>query len=95
MQEHTTLRRTPDVIATEVDGMTLMMHIETGKYHGLNAVGRHIWDRLDCPQTVETLAASVEATFEVPDGQTAKSDVLTFLTTLIDSKLVQIESAAP
>ena len=59
----TTYRPHPDVVCREIEGEAVLLHLGTGIYFGLNAVGTRIWQLLDAaqdaPAIVDTLALRV------------------------------------
>lgn len=91
MQAETTLQRNSDVIAVDMDGETVMMHIEYGNYHALNAVGTHVWTKLETPCTADAIIASVRDAFEISDPDQVDSEILTFLDQMLDSGLIQVK----
>ncbi|MBV9851261.1 MAG: PqqD family protein [Armatimonadetes bacterium] len=56
----------------------------------LNGVAAALWDRLEAPQTVEALAASLAAEYEVTPPQAA-SDVQAFLAEMASLRLVEVQ----
>lgn len=92
MQAETILNRNPDVMAVDMDGETVMMHIDKGNYHGLNAVGSHIWAVLETPCTVAAVIASVRDAFEVSDTDQVDTEILAFMDELLESGLIIVES---
>ena len=91
MQAETMLHRNPDVIAVDMDGETMMMHIETGNYHSLNAVGSHVWTLLETPCNAGQVIASVSEAFEISDADQVDTDILGFLDQLLESDLIRTE----
>ena len=55
----------PDTVFVETDNEVLMLHFETGTYHGLNEVGSFIWKQLARPRTIAEVSQAVEDAFEV------------------------------
>ena len=54
MDTETKFRRNPDVVArnlSEGEGGVLL-HLQTGSYHGMNPVALLIWEQLDGQRTV-------------------------------------------
>jgi hypothetical protein len=49
MWEENRIRKSPHVVARVLgqDGGGVLLHVESGSYHGLNAVGWQIWDLID------------------------------------------------
>lgn len=83
-----TLRRTGDVLVSEVDGEVVMLDRESDVYYGLNEVGAHIWEQLEEPRTVDELEGSTAETFDVSRVR-CRDDVREFLTELLDSGLIE------
>lgn len=79
--------RNPDLIATDMDGDTVMMSIEHGKYYGVSGVGTRIWELLEKPTTPSQIIISICKEFEV-DETTCRADVERFITELIDNGMV-------
>jgi len=85
-----TLTASPDVIAREVGGEMVLMHLGSGTYFGLNPVGGRIWQLLDeRSRTVADLAATITAEYEAPAEQVA-ADVLALADDLARHELVSI-----
>jgi hypothetical protein len=89
----TTLNRNGDILHAQVGTEeAVMMSIEAGRYYGLNAVARRVWELLEDPQTIAQLCARICTEFEV-DAKTCEADVLKFVNELIANGIVH-ESAA-
>jgi len=83
------IQRDPEMIFSDMDGETVMMSIDNGEYYGLNQVGSTIWELLEKPITVKTMVSELMNKFNVSQKQ-CEEDVLLFLNTLYEKKLVQI-----
>ncbi len=86
---HTLVIRNPDLIATEMDGDTVMMSIERGEYFGLGGVGSRAWEMLAQPTSVDAMAQTICSEFEV-DLPTATADLQKFVHDLLDHGLVAL-----
>ncbi len=86
---HTLVIRNPDLIATEMDGDTVMMSIERGEYFGLGGVGSRAWELLAQPTCVDAIAQTICNEFEV-DLPTATADMQKFVQDLLDHGLVAL-----
>jgi len=75
------IKQTGDVVASEIDGETVMMSIENGEYYGLDGIGSHIWELIKKPIKVSDLIDSMMEKYEV-DFDTCEKDVLAFLNDL-------------
>lgn len=84
----TRIMRHPDLMAVPMDGDLVMMSISQGNYYGINPVGVTIWENLQTPQTIEQLCEAVMREFAV-DADTCSKDVQTFITQMLDQKIVQ------
>jgi len=62
-------RRNEQIIDGELDDNQVMMHIEKGKYYGLNPVGKKIWDILENPKSLSEITAILLSEFDVTEGQ--------------------------
>jgi hypothetical protein len=82
----------PDVISTELDGETVLMHVSNGMYFGLNAVGSVIWDTMKFPVTVESLCTAVTEEFDV-ERNACENDVLDLLAQFEEHGLVRLVDA--
>lgn len=90
MNQDTKVMRNPDVVArqlSETEGAVLL-HLETGAYHGLNPVGLLVWDQIDGERTVADLIAAVrEGVFDPPPQ--LESDVISFLKGALERDLIR------
>ena len=89
--DETKIRRSPHAAAHglgESEGGVLL-HLESGQYHGLNNVGWAIWNLLEEPRDVGSVVAGVAAQF--PDaGAVLHDDVHAFVAGLLERDLVEV-----
>lgn len=83
------LVRSPDLIATNMDGDTVMMSIERGEYYGLGGIGGFLWDLLEKPISIEALIQAVQSEYEVEEAQ-CESDILRFADQLLQNKTISL-----
>lgn len=83
-----TLRRTGEVLVSEVDGEVVMLDRESDVYYGLNEVGAHIWEQLEEPRSVDELEESTAEAFDVSRVR-CREDIQEFLTDLLESDLIE------
>lgn len=81
------VRRSGDVMASQVDNELVMMDIERGMYYALNPVGAEIWARLAEPQQVAALCAQLQQVYAV-DRATCETDVLAVLNDMAENGLL-------
>lgn len=82
------VRRSSDVMVSQVDNELVMMDIERGMYYALNPVGADIWERLAEPQQVANLCARLQQDYAV-DRATCEADVLAVLNDMAENGLLQ------
>lgn len=84
---NTLIIRNPDLIATDMDGDTVMMSIESGEYYGIGGVGSRVWALLANPASVAQIVQTICAEYEVDDAA-CEADMLKFVGELFESRLV-------
>lgn len=91
MNPETVVQRNPSVVARELgppEGAVLL-HLETGAYHGLNPVGFVVWELIDGQRDVASLVDGVRAT--IPDAPPeVEADVLAFLDAALARDLIAV-----
>jgi len=81
--------RNDSVVSVELDGETVLLHLETGIYFGLDPVGTHIWSLLSEELDEGRLAQRLAGEFDVED-EILRADLTQFLTQLEEHQLVLI-----
>lgn len=61
--------RNEQIIDGELDDSQVMMHLEKGKYFGLNPVGKRIWQLIEQPKSFLEITVVLQSEFDVPDEQ--------------------------
>jgi hypothetical protein len=93
IQQSSVIARSAEVAFREVDGETVMMSVQAGKYYSLDAVGTRIWALLEQPRTVAEICSILVEEFEVTPDQ-CQADVLAFLERLAADELVTCDTPA-
>lgn len=88
-----TLRRSDDVLTSDLRGETVLLNPETGDCYSLTGVGAALWDLVGDPSTFDQLVSGVCQRFEVEPTR-ARMDTERFLESLIDEGLVVNEPLA-
>jgi len=70
--------RNEQVIDGELDDNQVMMHLEKGKYFGLNPVGKRIWQLIEQPKSFQEITDVLLTEFEVTEAQCTQ-EALAFL----------------
>lgn len=84
---------TPGIASAVTGGETTVLDPATGQYFGFEDVGARIWALLGSPISVEDLAATLHAEYEVPADE-CYADVLAFTEELVARGLVRVVRAS-
>lgn len=68
---------------------TVMLNLQTGTYHGLNASAGKMVEALDRAASVGAAVATVAAAYDV-DAERVRRDITTLCVTLADAGLVEL-----
>lgn len=88
VQPETKLQRIADVVATDMNGETVMMHIEKGTYFALTGSGGQIWAALEQPMTLPEITAFVEREYDVNQIENLDAMVSEFVGKLLEQELI-------
>ena len=66
----------------------VLLHLESGEYHGINEVGCLVWEHLDGERTVDGVAAAIRDGIEDPPPDLV-DEVISFLESLRERDLVR------
>ena len=61
--------RNNQIIDGELDDNQVMMHLEKGKYYGLNPIGKSIWALLETPKSFDEITTALLTEFDVSEEQ--------------------------
>ncbi|MPM43632.1 hypothetical protein SDC9_90309 [bioreactor metagenome] len=79
-----------EIVAADMDGETVMMGIETGKYYNLGKMGGVIWTLVEQPVSVEAVIEQLLGKYEVTRRQ-CEEEVLSFLNSLDKEGLLEVQ----
>ena len=79
-----------ELLQSEIDGETIMMSIDNGKYYGLNTVASRIWEIIKEEPLFSELITKLVEEYNI-DSLKCESDTKEFLANLIENKLIRIE----
>ena len=83
----------PDQVASDLAGETVLLSMKTARYYGLADVGARIWSLLQSPVTVSEICRVVRSEYDVaPD--TCQTDVGRFLEELATHELIEVRGGA-
>ena len=86
---------TPDQISSDLGGESVILHMKTGVYHGLNEVGARVWDLIEKPKTVKEIKQVLLEEYEV-EADVCTDDLFSLLNELKTAGLIKVtnETAA-
>jgi hypothetical protein len=80
---------TPNPVAADVAGETVLMSLERSRCYGLGDIGSEIWSKLASPVRVADLIEEFNSRYEAAPGVIAR-DVLQLLTQLAEEGLIKV-----
>jgi hypothetical protein len=89
IDDNSLLTRSTDLVFSEVDDEVTMMHVETGRYYGLNRVGAAVWFLLEEPARFGTICDALVERFEV-EPEKCRAEVEAFVSQMATEGLVTI-----
>lgn len=90
MNKNTILSRKSGIMTADMNGATVMMDIETGKYYNLGESGGRIWELLESPMSLDALLDALTKEYSVTIEQCEK-DTVPFLASLVERGLLTAE----
>ena len=95
MTNRSVVKRSPNHVATDMAGETVVLDMKSGMYYGMGAVAGLIWSLLDEPRTLGDLKTAVLAEYDI-DEESCERDVIAFVDALKSAGLVEVvhENAA-
>jgi hypothetical protein len=91
MDDRTVVRASDACLSSSVGPDTVILHLDSGTYFGLDPVGTRIWELLQEPRAVSEIAGAVSAEYEV-EGPRCRRDLDRLLTELLDRGLAVVEA---
>jgi len=89
----TLLARSPDILASDMDGETVMLAISSGRYYSLDPVGSAVWEALEEPRTWADLVAHLVGRFEVGEEQ-CRAETGDFLAEMLAEGILLVHDPA-
>lgn len=90
LTDTTRISARPDQISSDLEGETILLHMTSGLYYGLNDIGVKIWSLIQTPQTLaevrQTLLANYEVTVEDCDRELKE-----LLISLSEAELISLD----
>lgn len=84
------ITRNSNLPVTRVDDDLVILNIATGRYVGLDDIGRTVWDRIEQPMRVGDLCDALARDFR-GDADVIADDVLAFLSGMAAEALISAD----
>jgi hypothetical protein len=79
-----------DAVFRDLDGEAVILHLDSGRYFGLNAVGTRIWQLLERDGRLTAVLDDLRAEYEAaPD--VLERDLLDLVSRLVDARLGEVK----
>jgi hypothetical protein len=85
----TVIARAEGLVASDLDGETVLLNLASGKYFGMDLIGSRIWELLEKPLTMTKLCDALIEEYDVAREQ-CEHDVANYLSTLLEKKLIDL-----
>ena len=83
-----------DLVSADLADEVVMLHLQSGVYYGLDAVGVRIWEMIQEPRTVSEIRSTILEEFDVAPDR-CQQEMLAFLQDLAVHDLIQVTEHAP
>jgi hypothetical protein len=81
----------PEQIFSDIGGEAVILHLQTGIYHGLNEVGARIWNLIQAPKAVQDIKQIVLEEYDVT-AQECDRDLIALLKDLLAAGLIEVKN---
>ncbi len=89
VHQDSVVARKEGIVASEMDGETVMMNLETGKYYNLGGTGSAIWKIIVNPIKVNEIIGELVEKYSTTQEQCIQ-DVLPFLQNMVEQGLITV-----
>ena len=89
----TVVAQVEELVSSDLDGETVMMSVQNGKYYGMDKIGSRIWALIEEPRSVSNVCDTILGEFDV-SRERCEQDVLAFLNKLAEDNLVKVIDAS-
>ena len=79
-----------DAMESRLGEETVILHLGSGTYFGLDAVGTIVWEALQSGATPDAICTHVRTSFE-DAPETVEDDVTAFLKRLLEHALIEVD----
>ncbi|GMQ90429.1 MAG: hypothetical protein BMS9Abin10_0806 [Gammaproteobacteria bacterium] len=80
----------PEVMAQELDGETVLLNLESERYFGLDDVGTRVWQHVLEHRRLERVCGEMQKEYDVDESR-LRADVLQLVEELLEAGIVTVE----
>lgn len=88
--EHSILVASSNQLSSDLKDETIILHLQSGTYYGLDEIGARVWQLIQQPRTSQEIREILVAEFDV-DAEQCNRDLLILLEQLHSEDLIQIQ----
>lgn len=92
LQDTDHVARVETIVATDMDGETIMMSVETGQYFHLDDIATAVWAGLEQPHTIGEIVVHLQSIYDV-DPAECRSDTIELIQKLRDNSVLRVNPA--
>lgn len=82
-------QRKQRILSASVGEEIVMMSVERGLYYNLNGAGRHIWQLLETPRSLDQIVTALAEIYDAPEEK-IRVEACAFLTRLESEGLLEM-----
>ena len=83
------VRISEDTVFRELDGESVILHLDSGMYYGLDPVGTRLWQLIDAHGTLRPVLDAAMQEFDV-EPQVLEEDLLRLVSDLAGKRLLEV-----
>lgn len=84
---------TPKQLSSELEGESVILHLDSGIYYGLNEVGARIWELIQQPCSLSCIKSSLLKEYQVSEADCTQA-LVDILKSLQRADLVEVHNEA-
>jgi hypothetical protein len=89
LTEESVVSQADGLVATDIDGETVMMSVEHGRYYGFDLVGSRVWELISEPIKVSSLVDALLTEYDV-DRDRCQKGVIAVLQAMLEEKVIEL-----
>lgn len=74
-------------VSRVIEGETVLLHLDSGKYFGMDRTSMEVWEALDKGKSVGEICDQISRDYSIPQEQ-AERDIGVFINQLASKKLI-------